>query len=411
MGATMTWDVNGNLISITGATPSGTASNISYSYLSGGQRSEKTVAGVTTQYHYNNGMLLSETTGDETLRYFYDSAGRVASLTYKKGTNAEVGYFFARNYQSDIIAIYRSSDSKLIGTYEYDLWGRPISVTEATAGIDTDGILTKNPFRYRGYYYDSETGFYNLNLRYYDPTICRFISADSMDVLTVETTAVNCKNLFSYCENNPVIARDSTGAFWDTLFDVASLVISVVDVFRNPTNPEAWAGLVGDAVDLCPFVTGVGEAVKGGRLLGKADDFRDATKAAGNAHDATKATAKLDDATGGSSKVLGGSFKDVNASRGADEVAHHLPQNAYNVNELGMTRNEGPALLMSKEDHALTRTYRGKGKHTMIVDKGLNARQRMALDIINIRENFGTKYNEGLLEAIRYAKTLPEFQK
>ena len=109
--------------------------------------------------------------------------------------------------------------------------------------------------------------------------------------------------------------------------------------------------------------------------------------------------------------MLGGSSKDVDASRGADEVGHHLPQNAYNVNELGMTRNEGPALLMTKEDHALTRTYRGRGKQTMISDKGLNARQRMVLDIINIRENFGTKYNEGLLDAIKYAKTLPQFQK
>ena len=93
-----------------------------------------------------------------------------------------------------------------------------------------------------------------------------------------------------------------------------------------------------------------------------------------------KAVNKLDDVAKGvksgnpSNKVLGGSFKDVDASRGANEVGHHLPQNAYNVNELGMTRNEGPALLMTKEDHALTRTYRGRGKQTMISDKGLNAR-------------------------------------
>lgn len=66
---------------------------------------------------------------------------------------------------------------------------------------------------------------------------------------------------------------------------------------------------------------------------------------------------------------------------------------------------------MTKEDHAFTRTYKGKGKHTMISDEGLNARERMVLDIIDIRKNFGTKYNEGLLEAIKYAKTLPEFQK
>ncbi len=171
---------------------------------------------------------------------------------------------------------------------------RPVSITEASAGIDTDGILTKNPFRYRGYYYDSETGFYNLNLRYYDPTICRFISADSMDVLTVETTAVNCKNLFSYCENNPVIARDSTGAFWDTLFDVVSLAVSVVDVFRNPVNMQSLLGLAGDVIDLCPFVSGVGEAIKGSRFLKRFGKAKDATKAADNALDASKATTKLD---------------------------------------------------------------------------------------------------------------------
>lgn len=66
---------------------------------------------------------------------------------------------------------------------------------------------------------------------------------------------------------------------------------------------------------------------------------------------------------------------------------------------------------MSKEDHALTRTFAGKGKKTMTTDQGLNARERMALDIAEIRKNNGSKYNEGLLEAIDYAKTLPHFQK
>ena len=131
-----------------------------------------------------------------------------------------------------------------------------------------------------------------------------------------------------------------------------------------------------------------------------------------NTAEETKVKKKIDSEGGSESqKVLGGSFKDVDASRGDGEVGHHLPQNAYNVKELGMTRNEGPALLMTKEDHALTRTYRGRGKQTLISDKRLNARQRMVLDIINIRENFGTKYNEGLLEAIKYAKMLPQFQK
>lgn len=67
-------------------------------------------------------------------------------------------------------------------------------------------------------------------------------------------------------------------------------------------------------------------------------------------------------------------------------------------------------LLMSKEDHALTRTYAGKGKGTMVSDAGLTSRQRLYLDVMDIRKNFGSKYNKGLQEMIKYAKTLPEFQ-
>ena len=196
--------------------------------MSDGQRRTKTVNGVTTTYHYNNGMLLSETTGDETLRYYYDSTGKVASLAYKKGNAGEKGYFFARNAQGDITAVYRSSDSVLIGTYTYDLWGKLIKVSEATAGIDTDGILTKNPFRYRGYYYDNETGFYYLNARYYDPEIRRFINADSMKLLDGATDSINYKNLFNYAENNPVMNKDSNGTAVETVFDVATLAGSVI---------------------------------------------------------------------------------------------------------------------------------------------------------------------------------------
>ncbi|MDE6700791.1 MAG: RHS repeat-associated core domain-containing protein, partial [Acetatifactor sp.] len=205
LGKTMTWDNTGHLTVIDN-TSNGT---IRYTYLSDGQRHTKTVNGKTTTYHYNNGMLLSEQTGDETLRYYYDAAGKVTSFTYKKGSNAEVGYFYTRNLQGDIIAIYRNSDSALIGTYEYDLWGRLISKTEATKGIDTNGILAKNPFRYRGYYYDTETGFYNLNARYYDPEIRRFISPD--DMIASVGTSVQGHNLFAYCFNNPVNMADPSG--------------------------------------------------------------------------------------------------------------------------------------------------------------------------------------------------------
>ena len=109
-------------------------------------------------------------------------------------------------------------------------------------------------------------------------------------------------------------------------------------------------------------------------------------------------------------KTKGGSFRDVNASRGPDEVGHHMPQNAYDKT-IGLSRDDAPALLMSQEDHKLTRTFGGRGKATMRMDEGLTARQRLALDIMDIKRLFGTKYNEGLRQLIDYAKSLPEFRK
>jgi len=220
-------------------------------------------------------MLLSETTGDETLRYYYDSTGKVTSFSYKKGEAEEENYFYVRNMQGDITAIYRSSDSKLIGTYEYDLWGKFISVTEAEEGIDTHNILHKNPFRYRSYYYDEETGYYCLSARYYNPEVRRFLNTDSLSALMIATTDVGCKNLFVYAENNPVVFKVSTGNFLDTIFDIASLVGSIVDVCSNPLDPWAWAGLAGDTLDLIPGVNGVGEGTKALSATAKGSKYID----------------------------------------------------------------------------------------------------------------------------------------
>ena len=205
MGASMTWDVKGNLTCVSGRNGKSAA----YTYLSDGQRYTKTTGGKTTAYLYNNGLLLSETTGNEVINYYYDSDGTVLGIGYKKGTNDEKHYFFEKNAFGDVIAVYRNSDSVLIGTYEYDLWGNPVSIKEAAGGRDTDGILGKNPFRYRCYYYDTETGFYYLNARYYDPQTRRFISADDRVLQTGE----NAKgyNLYSYCQNMPVGMADYNG--------------------------------------------------------------------------------------------------------------------------------------------------------------------------------------------------------
>lgn len=106
------------------------------------------------------------------------------------------------------------------------------------------------------------------------------------------------KNLFAYCDNNPVTRTDDDGEFWETAFDVVSLTLSIVDVAKNPSDPWAWAGLVGDAVDLVPFVTGAGEIVKSIKVAKKAaealDNVHDTAKAVDNVSDSIKSLNKMD---------------------------------------------------------------------------------------------------------------------
>ena len=154
------------------------------------------------------------------------------------------------------------------------------------------------------YYNYQETGFYYLQTRHYDPAICRFINADTF--ATTDIDGLLSTNMFSYCENNPVMGVDCNGEFLDTIFDVISLGMSVAEVVANPADPWAWAGLVGDIVDLVPGVTGVGEITKGlGATTKAAKAARKASKAADNATDAAKLAKQASKAPGGACFIAG----------------------------------------------------------------------------------------------------------
>jgi RHS repeat-associated protein len=154
---------------------------------------------VTTTFQLAGSMIVSENRNGNIIQY-YNEAGSVIGLRYNGND-----YFFRRTVQGDIIAILNTS-GEVIVTYEYDPWGNILSTSgsmAATLGAD-------NPFRYRGYYYDNESGFYYLQSRYYDPVTGRFLNADDTAYLGV-TETTSGYNLFSYCNSNPVYYKDSFG--------------------------------------------------------------------------------------------------------------------------------------------------------------------------------------------------------
>ena len=143
---------------------------------------------------------------DSHLYYYYDANGSIGSISYNG-----VRYAFRKNLQGDVIAILDTSGN-VVARYTYDAWGRILSITDGNGNANTSStfIGNVNPIRYRGYYYDTETGWYYLNSRYYDPQVKRFINADGIIGANGPLTGVN---LFAYCNNNPVRYDDQIGAY------------------------------------------------------------------------------------------------------------------------------------------------------------------------------------------------------
>ena len=112
-------------------------------------------------------------------------------------------YYYATNIQGDVVAILDSTGAAVV-TYTYDAWGNILTTTGTMAS--TLGI--HNPLRYRGYVYDPETGLYYLQSRYYDPSIGRFINADTF---ASTGQGILGNNMFAYCRNNPAIRVDRDG--------------------------------------------------------------------------------------------------------------------------------------------------------------------------------------------------------
>ena len=188
---------------------------INYNYMAGTSSSSAIVMGMLTSYSLNfcydqSGRLISESktsqyygegSATEKKVYLYDESG-IIGMVYT-GTDDETDtYYFRRNLLGDVIGIYNTNGDK-VGGYAYDAWGN------CTITLNTNGIATKNPIRYRGYYYDQDTGLYYLNARYYNPEWRRFISPDDTSYLDPEIESG--LNLYCYCNDDPVNYADPSG--------------------------------------------------------------------------------------------------------------------------------------------------------------------------------------------------------
>ena len=194
-----------------------------YVYDSDGRRIQKTGKDGTTHYYLNGSAVIAQKTdAGERMDFLYDDKGNVFAVDYKDKL-----YFYQTNLQGDITGIVDSNGNQVV-TYTYDSWGKLLASTD-NSGVD---LAKKNPFRYRGYYYDVETGFYYLNDRYYDPKVRRFVNADSIDTLSVKKD-FHDKNLYGYCDNNPVVRVDVEGEIWVAAIAVGVGTQYVGDILNN----------------------------------------------------------------------------------------------------------------------------------------------------------------------------------
>ena len=168
---------------------------VAYYYDANGIRASKYDDGIWHTYITQNGKVVRETIGSgntaKTLDFIYDESGRPFALIYKNGTATPETYYYILNMQGDVVKLVHyipGFEYVEAATYTYDAWGNILSSSGSMAAI--------NPLRYRGYYYDTETGFYYLQSRYYDPVNHRFINADSFASTGQSFIGTN---MFAYC--------------------------------------------------------------------------------------------------------------------------------------------------------------------------------------------------------------------
>ena len=218
----------------------------------------------------NNYFQKLEYGNNDSVEYTYDKQGQAKYADCDIVICNAATYHYVKILQCDVMSIV-DAQGAVIASHAYDPYGNLISDEPAE---NTIGHL--NPIRYRGYYYDSESGLYYLQSRYYDPVIGRFLNADAF---TSTGQGIIGNNMFAYCNNNPVIRSDPTGCWsWKNLFNfaatvtVVAIVVAVVVISGGSAAPPllmAASALAGTTVTATTVATAaVGTAIVGTTVMG-----------------------------------------------------------------------------------------------------------------------------------------------
>lgn len=252
-GMQMEWTFGRRLTSLCG-----NEVEASYGYDIDGNRIAKTVNGKKTEFFYEDARLVCQRDDHNTLWFLYGADESLVGFVLDGQS-----YYYKKNIWNDVVAIL-DKDGNTVAQYEYDAWGKNVSV------IGDEALARINPYRYRSYYFDEETGFYYLLSRYYDPQVGRMLSADQYISLAYP-------NLFTYAVNNPVMFSDASGNIVETLVDAASIAVSLKDMVSNPS----WLNLGFLAWDVAsvfvPFAPG-SYVAKGGKIVKAAKGTKGARK-------------------------------------------------------------------------------------------------------------------------------------
>ena len=301
---------------------------------------------------------------NQRLVFMYDENGAPNTVYYYNGSTSATKYYYVLNLQGDVTEI-RSTSNALVAQYNYDAFGNILSIKDANGNNITSSthIANVNPLRYRGYFYDTETGFYYLNSRYYDPATRRFISADDPEILAVGQEALMNYNLYSYCFNNPVMYKDGNGEFpffaiTAAIGAVAGAVVGGIVAASNGDN--VWAGVgIGAAAG---GLIGLGAGAAAGTLLaGSVTASSSAVFTGGSMLANTVATGGIG---------AGTTYIADNVNKAANQISSNV---VSTVNNISSKINRAPANPGKPFNELGSAIQYGVDPNTLIPTKNLNS--------------------------------------